>query len=219
MHSRSVSGPIIVGIAGISASGKTRTAHAIADILNASAPTGLPCTLVVSHDNFYRSLTPDEDGRTHNWDSPDAYAAKEFIDKVTQWKQGKSNWIPRHDFGTYKQIEKARYIEIIPTIKVIIIEGIHVLDDQYVDLYDIRLFVSCDCDIALMRRITRDMSERGYDLETILFRYKEYVRPALVKWIKPSQKNAHLIIPNNGDDIDTRTKIEYACLMIECLTN
>lgn len=210
--------PIIVGIAGISASGKTRTAHALADLLNASAPTGKPCAIVVSHDNFYRALRPGEDGLTHDWDAPDAYDAEEFVDRVTKWQQGKSTWIPCHDFSTYTRIEKARYIEIDPTIQqVVIIEGIHVLDEQYVTLYDIRLFVSCDCDIALMRRITRDMSERGYPLETVLFRYGKYVRPALMKWILPSQKNAQLVIPNNGDDNETESKIESAYLMIECL--
>lgn len=216
--------PIIVGCAGISASGKTRTAHMLADILMASNV----CThnthinplkvWVVSHDRFYRALEQGEDGLTHDWDSPTSYDVAGYIDTIQKLANGESVWLPCHDFSTYTRNEQSMFISLDTTIQnVIIVEGIHVLADEYLHLYDIRLFIGCECDIALGRRITRDMSERGYPLETVLMRYYKYVRPALIKWILPSQKNAHMIIHNDGDIDELVPKIEVAATMIRCL--
>jgi uridine kinase len=185
----------IILIAGPSASGKTTIARSIC-IKFERAGIKAKC---VSMDNFYRSLEEHERGDTFNWDSISAFNIGALLNCIRSWKRGLSCWIPEHNFSEYKSVEYAEYI--VPS-QVMIIEGIHALSvPDLVALADLRLFITCDHDEALARRITRDIKERGYDIDTILTRYFTYVKPALRDTIVPSQKNADHIIanPNNGE--------------------
>jgi uridine kinase len=178
-------------IGGGSASGKTTIAHKLKCALAEKGVTA-QC---ISMDNFYRSLRPDEDGDTFNWDDPSSYDVDTLIECIGEWSAGRGCWIPQHDFSTYRSIERAEYCN---SVKVMIIEGIHALSiDRLLACADLKIYVHADHDEALARRIVRDIKERGYGIELILKRYFQYVKPALKGIIEPSQKNADFIIVNH----------------------
>lgn len=190
-------------IAGSSASGKTTIAQSIC---NKFERAGIKAKCV-SMDNFYRSLEEHESGETFNWDSISALNINTLVNCIRSWKRGISCWIPEHNFSEYKSIEFSEYV--VPS-QVMIIEGIHALSiPELVTLADLRLFITCDHDEALARRITRDIKERGYDIDTILTRYFTFVKPALRDVITPSQKNADHIIANpNGGELSRENTLE-----------
>lgn len=189
----------IVLIGGGSASGKSTVARLLAERC-----TGARC---ISMDNFYRSLSPEENGETHNWDLPSAYDVFRIIECINAWRSGVPCWIPSHDFSRYQSIDRSEYI--LPS-RIMIIEGIHALSiAELLPLADLKLFVTCDSDEALARRITRDTTERGYSITTILNRYFTYVKPAYVNVIAPSQKNADYVITNgNGIEVSRNNAVE-----------
>jgi uridine kinase len=152
-------------------------------------------------DNFYRSLRDDEDGGSYNWDAVDAIDVDQLVRCITFWRDGLACWVPRHDFAAYKSIPHDKYI--IST-GIIIIEGIHALSiAKLLPLADIKIFVSCDQDEALARRIMRDTTERGHTLELIISRYFTYVKPAFTNVIAGSRAYAdYVIMNNNGTDLD-----------------
>ena len=185
----------IILIGGGSASGKTTIARSMCDKF---IYRGLSAKYI-SMDKFYRSLNEDECGDTFNWDAIEAFDIDTLISCIDMWQRGLACWIPDHNFTEYKSIKNAEFI--IPS-QVLIIEGIHALSvSELVDTADLRLFITCDNDEALVRRIARDVKDRFYDIDTILTRYLTYVKPALHSVIIPSQKNADYIIanPNNGE--------------------
>lgn len=185
----------IVLIGGASASGKTTIAQIVSQRLIDSGVSA-KC---ISMDNFYRSLTQDESGETFNWDSVDAFNIDALLQCINAWKLGSACWIPKHDFSEYKSVERAEYI--MPC-KVMIIEGIHALSIPVIAAAaTLKLFITCDGDEALARRITRDIKDRGYSIDTILTRYFTFVKPALRDVITPSQSRADYIITNaNGGE-------------------
>lgn len=183
----------IVLIGGGSASGKTTISRKVCEMFD---QRGISAKCI-SMDNFYRSLTDDECGETYNWDDIGAFNCIKLIECIQTWKRGSGCWIPQHNFSEYKSVDRAEYV--IPT-QVMVIEGIHALSIvELIPLADLRLFITCDDDEALARRITRDIKERGYDIDTILARYFTFVKPALREVIIPSQKNADYIIANSNN--------------------
>jgi uridine kinase len=185
----------IVLIGGGSASGKTTIARNACKLLIARGVSA-KC---ISMDNFYRSLRDDECGETYDWDDIGAFNVIKLIDCIQSWRRGFACWIPQHNFSEYRSIDRAEFI--VPT-QVIIIEGIHALSIvELLPLAELRLFITCDADEALARRLIRDINERGYDINTILLRYFTFVKPALRDVITPSQRAADYIIsnPNNGE--------------------
>jgi len=182
--------PYIIGVGGCSASGKTALAALLAKYFNNTIP-------IISLDWFYKPIDPSY-GPTHNWDSPTAFDWTRVLATLSGLKNGKSQWVPRHDYVTYARIENVELIESSP---VILFEGIFALLNRDVNrLLDMKLYIECDTDVALKRRIVRDMSVRGYDLTTILERYETHVKPAFDTWIYPTRKYATFIIHNNGND-------------------
>jgi len=184
IHSR------IIVIGGGSASGKTTIATKLAKSL-VSRNVSVEC---ISMDNFYRSLDETESGDTFDWDDISALDIELLLKCINKWKNGRGCWIPHHDFATYKSVHESRYVH---PAEVMIIEGIHALSSKLVFVSDLKIYVHCDHDEALARRITRDIRERQYSLELVLQRYFKYVKPALKNVIEPSQKNADFIIVNN----------------------
>jgi uridine kinase len=189
----------IIGIGGGSASGKTTIAKKLAVLCGGKSEGARTITArVVSMDNFYRTLRDDEDGDKFNWDAASAYDVKALINCIHIWKRGLGASIPRHDFSSYRSVPDAEYVD---AADVIIIEGIHALSiETLLPLYDFKIFVECDHDEALARRIIRDTEERGYTLDLVLKRYFEFVKPALVNVIQPSKKNADCILMNNNGE-------------------
>lgn len=192
---------IFIGVAGGSASGKTAIARALSDKF---AVNSVP---VISMDWYYKALSDPSLGPTHDWDSPDAFDIPAIISAIIGWKSGEPQWTPRHDYASYTRREKVQRIESAP---VMILEGILTFHDKALsELLDHKIFIECDSDIAILRRVNRDMAERGYTHSEITERYITCVKPAFDKWIVPQKKSATMIIDNSDN---SRNPSELAAL-------
>ncbi len=183
----------IVGIAGGSASGKTT-------IVNKIKSTFGDDILVISHDSYYKAhndLSYDERSRL-NYDHPESFDTERMIQDVKKLQNGEEIDIPVYDYTVHNRSDQT--IHVKPK-KVILIEGILILYDKALrDLMDIKVFVDTDADERLMRRITRDISERGRSVESVLRQYQETVKPMHEQFVEPSKKYADIIIPRGGEN-------------------
>ena len=183
----------IVGIAGGSASGKTT-------IVNKIKSTFGDDILVISHDYYYKAhndLSYDERSRL-NYDHPESFDTERMIQDVKKLQNGEEIDIPVYDYTVHNRSDQT--IHVKPK-KVILIEGILILYDKALrDLMDIKVFVDTDADERLMRRITRDISERGRSVESVLRQYQETVKPMHEQFVEPSKKYADIIIPRGGEN-------------------
>ncbi len=176
--------PVIIAIGGGSASGKTRLAELIS---GGKIP-------VISQDWFYLDAV---DGPNNDWDAPASFDLPAMISALKGLKNGVGQWLPEHDYANYKQIPKAKYIDPAP---VMIFEGFLALHfKELLEYFDMKLFVDCDLDVALSRRIIRDVYSRNFDVTTIVKRYNTYVKPNYHKYVEPTRLKADLIICNGGD--------------------
>ena len=183
----------IVGIAGGSASGRTT-------IVNKIKSTFGDDILVISHDSYYKAhndLSYDERSRL-NYDHPESFDTERMIQDVKKLQNGEEIDIPVYDYTVHNRSDQT--IHVKPK-KVILIEGILILYDKALrDLMDIKVFVDTDADERLMRRITRDISERGRSVESVLRQYQETVKPMHEQFVEPSKKYADIIIPRGGEN-------------------
>lgn len=184
--------PVVIGIAGGSGSGKTTVLDRIVD---ACGPEGIA---VLDHDAYYRDLShvPPEERATFNFDHPDALETELMRRHLDRLIAG--DWIekPIYDFTTHRRRDRTQRVEAEP---VIIIEGILVLAEPLlVEQMDIKIFVDTADDIRLMRRIRRDIEERGRSIESILRQYERTVRPMHLEFVEPSKRKADVIIPRGG---------------------
>ncbi len=186
--------PLLLGIAGGTGSGKTTLAEAIV----ASLPPGRAA--LIQHDWYYvdRShLTPDERARI-NFDEPNALDNACLVGDLRALKAGRAAECPRYDFATHARFAETQRIE---PHAIVVVEGILLYAVPEVrDLFDLRLFVETDDDIRLLRRIRRDMEERGRDLASIDAQYRQSVRPMHELHVVPSRRHAHLIVPEGGNN-------------------
>lgn len=182
---------LILGIAGGTGCGKTTVVNQIVDQL----PENEVC--VISQDSYYNDLshlTKEERGKI-NFDHPNSVDFDLLISHLELLRQGKSIDRPIYSF-----VEENRLEETLPTPpkKVMIVEGILVLSNpQLRDMFDIKIYVHADSDERLIRRLQRDIRERGHDLEKVLTRYQTAVKPMHEQFIEPSKEFADIIIPNN----------------------
>ncbi|MCR5101150.1 MAG: uridine kinase [Butyrivibrio sp.] len=183
----------IVGIAGGSASGKTTIVNLIKESFGDDI-------VVISHDSFYKShndLSFDERTRL-NYDHPSSFDTELMIEDVKKLKNNEPVDIPVYDYTVHNRSDQT--IHIVPK-KVIIIEGILILEEARLrDLMDIKVFVETDADERLMRRIQRDISERGRSVESVLSQYRQTVKPMHEQFVEPSKKYADIIIPRGGEN-------------------
>lgn len=182
---------LIIGIAGGTGSGKTTVVNQIVDQLPRDEVG------VISQDSYYNDLSHlDRAQRTQvNFDHPNSIDFELLIEHLKELRRGRSVQTPIYSF-----VEETRLSETIPTLprKVMIVEGILVLSNPELrDLFDIKIFVHADSDERLIRRLQRDIKERGHDLDKVLGRYQSAVKPMHVQFIEPSKEFADLIIPNN----------------------
>lgn len=194
--------PFFVGIAGGSASGKTEIAELIKKKL------GSP---VISHDWYYKPLEDKSQGPSHNWDDPNSFDNDSFLESMQDWKRGKSVWTPRHDYSKYEKILNVEKIDASP---VMIFEGILILHDERIrKMFDLIVFVDCDADTCLIRRLFRDTQKRGYNEKEIAIRYQEHVKPSFDKYIVPTKRYANTIIPNGCQDnmVNASINVEMIC--------
>ena len=186
--------PYVVGIAGGTGSGKTTVAERLAEAM----PRGRCVT--IDHDAYYRDqshLSPD-DRAAVNYDHPASLDSELLARHLGELRSGRAVEIPIYDFATHTRRAETRRIE--PS-RVIIVEGILVFAEPALrDQMDIKIFVDTDPDIRLMRRIWRDLEERGRTFQSVRDQYYASVRPMHIEHVEPSKRWADLIVPEGGDN-------------------
>lgn len=182
---------LIIGIGGGTGSGKTTVVNRI---ISESPPGEVT---IISQDSYYKDLSHlDYESRTKvNFDHPNSIDFKLLCGHLAQLRKGESIEQPVYSF-----VEHNRTDETVTTHpkKVIVVEGILILTDPAIrDLFDIKIFVHADSDERLIRRLKRDIAERGRDLEEVLSRYQNTLKPMHQQFIEPTKEFADIIIPNN----------------------
>ena len=185
---------LVIGIAGGSGSGKTTLMN------NVIAQFGGEIT-VLSHDNYYKrhdDLTYEERCGL-NYDEPAALETDLMARQLDQLRHGQAIDCPVYDFTVHNRSNET--IRIEPK-KVIIVEGILIFENQPLrDLMDIRIYVDTDADVRVCRRVKRDVRKRGRSLESVLEQYQQTVKPMHEKYVEPSKKYAHLVVPEGGKNV------------------
>jgi uridine kinase len=187
--------PFVIGIAGGTASGKTTVCQRITQAL------GDHRVVLLSLDEFYRDLTPEECANVSevNFDEPSAFDVGSLLVCLDSLRRCEPTDVPVYDFVTSRRFsDRVRRVE---PASVIIVEGILVLNlEQVLERCNMKIFVDTDDDVRLARRIKRDTVERGRDVEGVLAQYTRFVKPAFERYVFPSKLNADVIIPWRGDN-------------------
>lgn len=179
--------PIVIGLAGGTASGKTTAALALHQRL---APT----SVLLSHDAYYRSLPPGTAPEAWNFDHPDALDTALMIEHLDALRQGRAVRVPRYDFTRHAREDRSTWPEMAPA-PVILVEGILVLSDAALrERMDHRVYVHTPDDVRLVRRIRRDIERRGRAVAEVLDQYLATVRPMHESFVVPSREHADLVL-------------------------
>jgi uridine kinase len=184
--------PLTIGVAGGTGSGKTTVSNAIIEA------AGVHNVALLPQDAYYRDYShlPLEDHALINWDHPDAIETGLLVRQLRELVSGCTIARPRYDFKTDSRLPDAQYVAPRP---VIIVEGILILVERELrDLLDIKVFVDTDADIRFIRRLRRDVEERGRTISSIIEQYVATVRPMHLEFVEPSKRYADLIIPEGG---------------------
>ncbi len=185
---------MMIGIAGGTGSGKTTITERLKQRFGSNVT-------VINHDNYYKAhdnLTYEERSKL-NYDHPDALDTDLMIQHLKELREGKSIVSPVYDFTIHNRSDKT--MTISPN-KVMIVEGILIYTNpELCDLLDIKLFVDADADVRILRRIERDVKERGRSLDSIISQYLTTVKPMHEQFVEPSKKNADIIIPEGGHNL------------------
>lgn len=184
--------PVVLGVGGGSGSGKTTV---VREIIRGLAPVRAS---VLHHDSYYRdaeNLSLEE--RSHiNYDHPESLESPLLAAHIRELVAGRSVHVPIYDFKNHRRREETRRIDPAP---IVVIDGILVLADAELrDLMDIRVYVDTDADLRFIRRLERDMGERGRTMESVIRQYTATVRPMHLQFVGPSRRHAHVIVPEGG---------------------
>ncbi len=197
---------MIIGICGGTGSGKTTIARSIVESVSAQN------VVLVEQDSYYRNLSdmPLDERHQANFDHPDSLDSDMLVNHILRLKQGLSIEMPLYDFATHTRSEK---IEIIEPRPVVIVEGILIFaEPRVLDLLDVRVFVDTPDDIRLMRRLRRDITERGRTFERTLEQYERTIRPMHYEFVEPSKRHADIIIPEGAQ---TGVTVEVLCGLVQ----
>ncbi|MGI8813644.1 MAG: uridine kinase [Pyrinomonadaceae bacterium] len=196
---------MIIGICGGTGSGKTTIARAIVHAVGAKR------VVLVEQDSYYRNLSdmPLDARHQANFDHPDAIDSDMLVNHIMRLKQGLSIEMPLYDFVTHTRSSK---IEVIEPKPVVIVEGILIFaESRMLDLLDVRVFVDTPDDIRLMRRLKRDINERGRTFERTLEQYERTIRPMHFEFVEPSKRHADIILPEGAQ---TGISVDFLCSMV-----
>ena len=185
---------LVIGVAGGTASGKTTLTRELVKALDGRAS-------VVYHDNYYKAHDelPYEERSKLNYDAPDAFDNDLMLEQLQKLIMGEAVECPVYDYAQHNRSSETVRIEPSP---VIILEGILIFaEPRILDLIDIKLFVDTDADVRILRRVKRDVLERGRTLESVEDQYLTTVKPMHELYVEPSKRNADLIVPNGGNNL------------------
>lgn len=187
--------PVIIGIAGGSGSGKTTIAHEIANEINDKDHIN-----IITQDSYYKDNTglAMSERKKINYDHPDAFDMPLLEAQINQLIHKKAIEMPTYDFTEHTRSDKTVHIE--PS-DIIILEGILVLASEAIrNLMDIKIYVDTDDDIRFIRRLERDIKERGRSLDSVINQYLSTVKPMYHQFIEPTKRYADIIVPEGGEN-------------------
>ncbi|MGA7194312.1 MAG: uridine kinase [Anaerolineales bacterium] len=186
---------LVIGLAGGSGSGKTTVAQ---QILNR---VGADQIAFIQHDSYYKDLSglPPTQHANINFDHPNSLDTNLLIQHIVSLRNGKPIEIPIYDFSTDSRTSRTFKVE---PRRVVLVEGILIFADAELrELFDIKIFVDTDSDIRFIRRLERDITERGRTTESVIKQYQATVRPMHLEFVEPSKRYADIIIPQGGFNI------------------
>ncbi|QQR75525.1 MAG: uridine kinase [Holophagales bacterium] len=200
--------PVALGVAGGTGSGKTTVARAILTAVGADRIAFL------AQDSYYRDVEwhSDDELRAHNFDHPDALDTDLLVSHIAALKAGELVEAPVYDFVHHRRTDRTVRVEPRP---VILVEGILLFAERSIrELLDFRVFVDTDADVRLLRRLRRDMAERGRSALDVLRQYESTVRPMHLEFVEPSKRFADVIVPEGGEN---RVALEMVAARIDQL--
>lgn len=184
--------PVVIGVAGGTGSGKTTVAHRILEQVGAEHIAYIP------HDAYYKDLRhlPPEERANVNFDHPDSLDTELMASHLRALRAGEAVQIPQYDFTTHTRATAT--VKIAPA-PIIIVEGILIFaEPELRELFDVRLYVDTAADIRLIRRLERDVQDRGRTFQAVIAQYLRTVRPMHLEFVEPSKRYADVIIPQGG---------------------
>jgi uridine kinase len=184
--------PLVIGLAGGTGSGKTTVANVILQRVGAGRIAYVP------HDAYYRNFSdlPAVQRDLINWDHPDSFETDLMIEHVKALKAGQPIELPVYDFTTDSRTERTVHVEPQP---IILVEGILIFAEPRLrPLFDVKIFVDTDADLRFIRRLQRDIAERGRTAQSVIQQYLATVRPSHLEFVEPSKRYADVIIPEGG---------------------
>ncbi len=185
---------ILIGIAGGTGSGKTTLADKVVDSF------GRDEVSILRHDNYYKrhDEMSYEDRSKLNYDHPDAFDTELLCEHIRELKKGNAIQMPVYDYTIHNRSDRTILVEPAP---VIVLEGILIFaEPSLCELMDIRVFVDTDADVRILRRIVRDVRERGRSLDSVINQYLTTVKPMHEQFVEPSKRRADIIIPEGGEN-------------------
>jgi uridine kinase len=186
---------LIIGISGGTGSGKTTVANRILESVSADE------VVFIQQDSYYRNINdlPLDIRNIANFDHPDALDNDLLVNHVRRLKAGEAVELPLYDFKTSMRMNDTRHVESKP---IVIVEGILIFaDPRLLEQMDIKVFVDTPDDVRFIRRLRRDLAERGRTVESVIEQYIATVRPMHMQFVEPSKRHADVIIPEGGHNL------------------
>jgi len=186
---------LIIGICGGTGSGKTTVANRLLESTRADE------VVFIQQDSYYRNITdlPLDYRHIANFDHPDALDNDLLVNHVRRLRAGEAVDLPLYDFKTHTRMNETRHVEPKP---IVIVEGILIFSDpRLLEQMDIKVFVDTPDDVRFIRRLRRDLAERGRTVESVIEQYIATVRPMHMQFVEPSKRHADVIIPEGGHNL------------------